>query len=88
MIKRGWIIIFVILMYGGCGALFLSFLCNWGKIAIISSIALIILSVVVAYATLRCPHCKKLTIPVKEMLAGLKIGKCTCAHCGEETRVK
>ena len=88
MLKRAWVFIFLFLMYGGCAALFLSFLFKLGKIAIIVSIAVILLSLLLSRWKLRCPHCKKLTIPTKGMLLGLKIGKCVCANCGEEVEIK
>ena len=88
MIKKGWIVTFSVLMYGGCGALFLSFLLNWGKIAIAICAGIILLSLAVSYFFLKCPHCKKMTLPVKDMLRGIKFGKCTCANCGEEVRIK
>ena len=88
MFKKGWIIFISIIMYGGCAALFLSFLFNWGRIALIVSIGVILLSLLLSYWKLRCPHCKKLTVPVKEMLVGVKIGKCHCAACGEEINIK
>ena len=88
MIRKIWIVLFMMLMYGGCGALFLSFLFKWGKVAIVVSIAIIVLSLVISNFTLKCPHCKKLTLPVKEMLYGIKVGKCTCANCGEEVEIK
>ena len=88
MLKRAWVIIGLILMYGGCAALFLSFLFQWGRVAIIVSIGVILLSMLLSYWKLRCPHCKKLTIPTKGMLLGLKIGTCVCANCGEEVEIK
>ena len=88
MIKKVWVIVFLIMMYGGTGALFLSFLFNWGKIAILVSLGVILLSVGLLYWKLRCPHCKKATIPTKGMLLGLKMGSCVCANCGEEINVK
>ena len=88
MLKKAWILIFLILMYGGCGALFLCFLFKWGKIAILVSIGIILLSLLISWLKLRCPHCRKMTIPTKGMFLGLKIGKCVCANCGEEVEVK
>ena len=88
MIKKIWIIIFNILMYGGCGLLFLSFLLKWDMKFIIASIVIIVLSLAVAFLTLKCPHCKKLTIPTKSMLTGLFSGKCTCSYCGKDIEVK
>lgn len=88
MLKKIWIILFLIFMYGGTSALFFSFLFNWGKVAIVASIVVIALSVVILFLKLRCPHCKKATIPTKGLFLGLKIGKCVCANCGEEVEVK
>lgn len=88
MLKKIWIIIFNFLMYGGCGLLFLSFLFKWDLKFIIASSVIIILSLVVAFLKLKCPHCKKLTVSTKSMLSGLFSGKCTCSYCGEDIEVK
>lgn len=88
MFKRAWIVIVAVLMYGGCAALFASFIFQFGRIAIISSIGVVLLSFLLSYWKLRCPHCKKMTIPVKNMMLGIKVGRCECTSCGGEIRIK
>jgi len=88
MLKKPWIILISILMYGGCIALFAGFIFRLGNIPIIASIGVILLSFLLSYWKLRCPHCKKTTVPAKEMWVGLKTGKCHCTACGEEIYIK
>ncbi|MBE6817951.1 MAG: hypothetical protein E7517_02165 [Ruminococcaceae bacterium] len=88
MLKKPWIILISVLMYGGCLALFISFIFNLGRIPIIVSIGVILLSFLLSYWKLRCPHCKKTTVPLKGMWVGMKTGKCECAACGEEIYIK
>ena len=88
MLKKIWIILFLILMYGGTAALFFSFLLNWGKVAVVVSLGVVVLSGIILFWKLRCPHCKKAAIPTKGLFLGIKIGKCVCANCGEEVEVK
>jgi hypothetical protein len=75
-------------MYGGCGFLFLSFIFNFGKLCIIISSVLIVISLLIAVFALRCPHCKKSAIRQKDLAAGIKSGKCTCSYCGEEIEIR
>lgn len=88
MIKKFWIFLLFITMYGGCGFLFLSFLFDFGKICIIVSLAITVIALLIAIFPLRCPHCKKSAIRTKDLASGIKSGKCTCSACGEEVIIK
>lgn len=88
MFKKEWIVLIAFLMYGGCVALFLSFIFNFGRIVILISIGVILLSFLLSYWKLRCPHCKKMSVPGKEMVLGIKVGRCHCPTCGEEINIK
>ena len=88
MFKKGWIVSIAFLLYGGCAALFASFIFQWGRIAILISIGVVLISFLLSWWKLRCPHCKKMSIPVKSMMMGIKVGRCNCETCGEEIRIK
>lgn len=88
MIKKFWIILLFITMYGGSALLFLSLLFNWGAIVIAAGAVLLAASIVIAIVALRCPYCKKSAIKTHDLFTALKSGKCACAFCGKEIDVK
>ncbi|MBR2590015.1 MAG: hypothetical protein IKE65_03750 [Clostridia bacterium] len=88
MLKKGWIILITCLLYGAVAALVAALFFQWGQIVVLVCIGLILISFLLSWWKLRCPHCKKMTVPAKSMLLGIKIGRYTCDMCGEEVRIK
>ena len=88
MFKKVWIALIAFLMYGGCVVLVLDLFFQWGRIIMLITIGVILLSFLLSYWKLRCPHCKKMALPTKNMFVGIKLGRCTCENCGEDIRIK
>ena len=88
MFKKVWIVLNSVLLYGGVIALFISFIFKLGRVPIIVSIGVILISFLLSWWKLKCPHCKKMSLPGKAMFIGMKVGRFTCETCGEEINIK